>query len=89
MEKVLTEFPIYRKYSDYKRFFKIDSYEHFSELSIMGNYYELRDFHAQILPDRNFIMDMIKNEGGYWLASSSEEYHQWVSYCQMNLEELQ
>lgn len=89
MVQTSPEFPIYRKYSDHKRFFKITNYEHFVELSIMGNYYQLSDFRAQILPDRNFIRDMIDNEGGYWNTSSAEEYDQWVSYCKTNLQELQ
>lgn len=67
-------FPLYRKYPNEKSFFRITASDAFDELKIMGSRYMIYHVKASILPDRNFIADMINFEGGHWLECSEEEY---------------
>ncbi len=53
-------FPQYRRYSDGKSFFRIDSPGTLVELKLMGSYYQLHRMEARILPDRNYISDLIE-----------------------------
>ena len=69
-------FPLYRKYPNNKSFFKILDADHFDEIKLTGKLIELHHFEAKILPDRNFILDMIEMEGGFWVESSESEYNE-------------
>lgn len=82
------KFPIYRKYHGDRTFFKVTSYTTFEELNIIGKYYRLEHFHARILPDRNYIMDMIENRESNWEISSEKEFEYWKAYCPENLQKL-
>ena len=68
------EFPVYRKYSNNKSYFKDESAANFRELKITGSLIESFDFEAKILPDRNFIQDMLNLENGYWEPIDKEEW---------------
>ena len=68
------DFPIYRKYSNNKSFFKIVDTDHFEEIKVTGRLFEIHQFEAKILPDRNFIQDMISMDDDYWVDSTSEEF---------------
>lgn len=67
-------FPLYRKYKNNKNFFKITSENEFEELSIIGTKLIIKKHQVKILPDRNFIFDLIKNPDALFLNSSEEEY---------------
>ena len=67
-------FPIYRKYKNEKSFFKIISKTEFEEIKFLKNKGELHYFKAKILPDFNFILDMINDFTPYWEASSEKEF---------------
>lgn len=79
-------FPIYRKYSTGKTFFKIKSLNEFEEVCRIGNKYTVKSFSAQILPDRVFIQDMINNFNHHWEETTKEEYETFINYCQINLQ---
>ncbi|MEX2595621.1 MAG: hypothetical protein WEC59_01735 [Salibacteraceae bacterium] len=68
------EFPVYRKYPNEKSFFKIIDESHFIEIKLTGKQPEVHHFEAKILPDRNFIQDMLNMHGGYWVICTSEEF---------------
>lgn len=68
------EFPIYRKYSNHRSFFRIDSMDSFLEIKLTGSKKEEHQFEAKIHPDRVFIQDMIAKSNGYWEESSEDEF---------------
>ena len=69
-------FPVYRKYPNNKNYFKIISAAEFEEVQVLGNRYTLHVIQSKILPDRNFISDMINNHGGHWVMIDEAEYEQ-------------
>jgi hypothetical protein len=86
MEKI--SFPQYRKYPHKKTFFRIISTDFFEELNIIGSYYTLRFFKAEILPDRVFMEDMIQNKNGYWELSDEKEFNEILEFCEKKLKKL-
>lgn len=56
-------FPIYLKYKQHQTYFKIISLSEFQELRILGNYFNLSNHLAKILPDRIFIADLLEDKG--------------------------
>lgn len=68
------KFPLYRKYSHNKTFFKVISEEEFEEIQIQGNGIKKYSFVARILPDRNYIQDLISNKNNNWVEIDEEQY---------------
>ena len=60
------EFPIFRKYKNNMSYFKVLSEEAFEELKKEPGGFKLYSVQAKILPDRNFIHDMIFNFEQHW-----------------------
>ncbi|MBL4651647.1 MAG: hypothetical protein JKY53_02125 [Flavobacteriales bacterium] len=69
-------FPVYRKYTNNKVFFKILSFREFEELTIGASGVSRQVIKAKIHPDRVRIQDMLSNHGGYWVESSEDEWNQ-------------
>ena len=67
-------FPLYKKYTNNLSYFKVLSPDSFEEIKITGNYYSLIKLQAKILPERNFIEDLLKNTNGNWADISEIEY---------------
>ncbi len=80
-------FPVYRKYEDDKVWFKIISQNEFEELKISGNYFSINLYKANILPDRNFIQDLILNLEGVQISGSM--YNERLNYCIENLKKIE
>lgn len=80
-------FPIYRKYSHDKTFFRINSKENFDELNIIGSFYIYRNQQAQIFPEFTMIIDMIENQNNNWKKISENEFEDRLAYCEENLKE--
>lgn len=59
-------FPIYRKYAHNKTYFKINSEKEFVETTILGKKYTTTTITAKILPEYNYILDLINNENKNW-----------------------
>jgi len=70
-----TTFPQYRKYPNNKSFFKVLSNNEFEEINAIGKKYFLTKVEAKILPDRNFIADMIEASEN-WVEIEEAEYAQ-------------
>lgn len=83
-EKII--YPLYRKYKDGRTWFKINSINGFEELKISGIYFSINSYKANILPDRNFINDLIYNIEG--VPISKIEYEQQLDYCLKNLKQV-
>lgn len=76
-------FPVYRKYSNNKSFFKVFDANTFEEIQVLGSNYWVHHFEAKILPDRYFLQDLINMEGGRWLEISEETYNQFLEKCRL------
>lgn len=76
------EFPLYRKYANNKSFFEILSNDTFRELKITGQRFELIVINATILPERNYIQDLIQNDQGYYEETDVFSFNQQLEYCQ-------
>jgi len=74
------KFPVFRKYSNNKSFFRIDSMDTFLEIKLTGSKKEEHGFEAKIHPDRVFIQDMIAMTNGYWEESTEEEFETFRSH---------
>jgi hypothetical protein len=55
-------------------YYKIISPLIFEEIKVLGDKKTLHVFEAKILPDRNYIYDLIYNYEKYWIESTQEEY---------------
>ena len=53
------EFPVYRKYTNNKNYFKIINNNEFIEVSVIGKQVIIKKIEAKIYPDRLFILDLI------------------------------
>ncbi|MES2513970.1 MAG: hypothetical protein V4580_07485 [Bacteroidota bacterium] len=68
-------FPQYRKYKNHKHFFKVISENEFDEISFIGEKASVNKHLAKILPDRNFISDLLHDIGNTAELSTEEEYN--------------
>jgi len=68
------KFPQYRKYNNEKNYFKIISENSFEEKSFVGKKVLINQFEAKILPDRNFIVDLVFDFSDFAVAISESEY---------------
>lgn len=81
------KFPLFRKYSHDKTYFKINSKENFDELMIIGSFYIFRNQQARILPEYTLIIDMIENEANNWLEINELEFEEKLAFCKNELTE--
>ena len=71
-------FPTYRKYKNNKNFFKIISVNEFDEISFIGSKAIVVKHIAKILPDRNFIYDLLNDVGNTSELSNQKEYESYL-----------
>lgn len=67
-------FPQYRKYKNERSYFKIPSMNEWEEIQIIGSKCVINKFEVKILPDRNFIQDMLFEYIENWEAIEEKEY---------------
>jgi len=72
-------FPAYRKYKNNKNFFKIINENEFEEISFIGKKSIVVKHLAKILPDRNFIFDLLHDVGNTSELSNQEEYESYLN----------
>lgn len=72
------KFPQFRKYKNDMSYFKIISNESFVEWKRNGVRFEEIHFEAKILPDRNYINDMLSNYEPYWDVVSEEDFSKFL-----------
>lgn len=82
------DFPVFRKYINGRSYFKIFSPLEFEELKITGRYYSIIFLQGKILPERNFIFDMLHDYTSYWEAINEGEYEEKKRYCEENLQKV-
>lgn len=76
-------FPTYRKYKNNKHFFKIINESEFDEISFIGSKAMVVKHIAKILPDRNFISDLLNDIGNTCETSTEEEYEKQCKMSQI------
>ncbi len=81
-------YPVYRKYPHNRTFFKVLSPEEFEELQIIGHHFSIHHIKAKILPDRNFIYDLIFDYKRNWEEITETEYIQKLEDCTLHLKRL-
>ncbi|CAG0989196.1 MAG: hypothetical protein HND27_03030 [Bacteroidetes bacterium] len=62
----MASFPQYRKYKNNKSYFKILSEQEFYEIQLQRNQKNIYHVKVKILPDRNYLQDMLHNYTEYW-----------------------
>ncbi|MFT4754560.1 MAG: hypothetical protein ACI85Q_002119 [Salibacteraceae bacterium] len=75
MVDVTISYPVFRKYEGDFSFFKITSAHSFIELKVMGENVTKISFTAKILPDFQFINDMVNRHNNHWIDSSESEFN--------------
>ncbi len=75
MNETIT-YPQYRKYLNGKVYFKIISNTEWEEIQQIGKKFILNSFTSKILPDRNFLHDLIYNYEENCLDISKTEYEE-------------
>ncbi|KAA3652390.1 MAG: hypothetical protein DWP98_01305 [Bacteroidetes bacterium] len=73
------KFPQFRRYSNELSYFKIWSEKKFDEYKITGKKLEKYEFEAKILPDRNYIHDMLYQYEPYWDLINEEEFNAFIA----------
>ena len=86
--KAVINYPVYRKYPHNRTFFKVLSEDEFEELQIIGRHYSIHSIKAKILPDRNFIQDLIFDFAIYWKEIKAEEYNEQMKNCEKTMKRL-
>lgn len=84
---MIYNFPIFRKYSHNRTYFRINSKENFDELTIIGSFYIFRNQQALIYPEFTLIIDMIENHNNNWISINENEFEEKFTYCQNELTE--
>ena len=82
---MIENFPVYRKYSNNKNYFKIISFKEFYEILFIGKKIILKKFEAKIYPDKLFIVDLI-NCNSQIIEIFKEEFTQIESQISTELE---
>lgn len=73
------DFPQYRRYKNKQSYFKILSEEEFVEYKLSGKRLESHHFKVKILPDRNYINDMLYNYEPYWEVINESEFQDFIN----------
>lgn len=72
------EFPQFRRYKNAQSYFKITSENTFIEYKLMGNKLEMYIIEAKILPDRNYIHDLLYNYDEYWEKLNEASFNSFL-----------
>lgn len=73
------KFPQFRKYKNGQSYFKIDSESSFTEYKLLGKAVEKYSFEAKILPDRNYINDMLHEPEPYWEKLDEKRFNAFIA----------
>lgn len=81
-------FPLFRKSSNAKSFYKIESLNKLEELQIIGNKYIIHNLNAALYPEKLFIHELIQNIDGRYIEISSNDFDSMLQYCQTDLKPI-
>ena len=72
------DFPQYRRYKNGKSYFEIFSAEEFTEYQLQFGKISKHEFKAKILPDRNYIADMLYEYETHWEKIEKEDFLEFL-----------
>jgi hypothetical protein len=72
------KFPQFRKYKNNLSFFKVISETRLTEYKTIGSKIEEFNFVAKILPDRNYIYDMLYDYENHWDKINEAEFESFI-----------
>lgn len=72
------EFPQYRRYKNAQSYFKITSESSFIEYKLLGKKLEMYAIEAKILPDRNYIQDLLYNYDDHWEKLDEQSFNDFI-----------
>jgi hypothetical protein len=72
-------FPVFRKYKNNMIYFKIISQTKWQEVHKIGTNKTVHNFEVKILPDRNFINDMLFDYEKNWDAIEESDYVSFIN----------
>tara|TARA_R110000868_G_C10598184_1_gene740234 strand:+ start:376 stop:609 length:234 start_codon:yes stop_codon:yes gene_type:complete len=72
------KFPQYRRYKNKLSYFRINSLEDFEEFKLNGKKVEHYHIQAKILPDRNYIQDLLSADEAYWEIIDLKEFNDFI-----------
>lgn len=78
------EFPQYRRYSNRLSYFKIWNENKFDEYKLNGKILEKYEFEVKILPDRNYLQDMLYEIEPYWEVIDETDFKEFILKYKMN-----
>jgi hypothetical protein len=67
-------FPVYRQYKNGLSWFRFESADHFTEVRKIGSKYISSVHEAMILPDRNFIHDLVLDYEAFAVEIQAKEF---------------
>ena len=82
------DFPQYRKISNEKSFYLIESLVVAHELQRIGDRWTEHTLQAKILPERLHISDMLDGANGVYLTITKEEFEKFKTHCINNLNQF-
>jgi hypothetical protein len=79
------EFPQFRKLSNEKSYYRIDSAQELTEIQRIGEKYTVHRLLARILPEKLLIADLLAADSGNYVKIGAEEFRQFEEYCEQKL----
>jgi hypothetical protein len=79
------DFPQYRKLTNNKSYYKIDSPDEMIEIQLMGRYWSEHNIKASILPERLLISDLLTSSGEHYAVISEDEFASILQICMANM----
>lgn len=73
------DFPQFRRYKNHQSYFKINSFEEFEEYKCIGEKLEHHLFKVKILPDRNYLNDLLFDYENYWEKIDAVTFYEFIS----------
>jgi len=78
-------FPLFRKTTNGKSFYKIHHERYLEELQIVGSKYLHHTLQAKIYPEILFLLDIIENKEQHYLEISEADFNTFMEYCKAEL----
>jgi hypothetical protein len=87
--KAQVTYPVYRRYPHGNTWFKVLAEDQFEELQVLGKHFSLSMHQASILPDFNYINDLVHDYEPYWEPVTALQWDEKLRWCKANLTVLQ
>lgn len=84
----INQFPQYRRYTNQKSYFKISAADELKETQVIGQRFDTHQLKAKILPERNFITDLLTQAHEGIEVISEKEYLVFMQYCKDQLSSI-